>query len=95
MVVVVNPQSHKILIISIPRDYYVSLHGKSGNRDKLTHAGIYGIDMSMHTIEDLLDVKIDNYFKVSFNTVIKSVDVIDGIDIYSDKAFTATKPTPF
>ena len=89
MVAVVNPNTHKILLVSIPRDYYVKLHGTSGNRDKLTHAGIYGIDMSINTIEDLLDINIDKYVKVSFGTVINVVDVIDGIDIYSDKSFTA------
>ena len=89
IVVVVNPNNHKILLVSIPRDYYVQLHGTSGNRDKLTHAGVYGIDMSINTINDLLDINIDDYVKVSFNTVINSVDIIDGIDIYSDKSFTA------
>ena len=89
IVAVINPKSHKILLISIPRDYYVQLHGTTGTKDKLTHAGIYGIDMSINTIEDLLDIDINHYLKVSFATVIESVDVIGGIDINSDKAFTA------
>ena len=84
---VVNPDTHKILLVSIPRDYYVQLHGTTGVKDKLTHAGVYGIDKSISTIEDLLDINIDKYVKVSFATVIKSVDLLDGIDIYSDKSF--------
>ena len=51
---VVNPTTEKILLVSIPRDYYVQLHGTIGVKDKLTHAGIYGIDMSVNTLEDLL-----------------------------------------
>lgn len=87
IVAVVNPKNNKILLVSIPRDYYVQLHDTSGAKDKLTHAGIYGIDMSKSTIEDLLDIDINYYTKVSFTTVINVVDVIDGIDINSDAAF--------
>jgi len=58
IIVVVNPQSHKVLLITTPRDYYVQLHGTTGVRDKLTHAGIYGINMSIKAIKDI-DSKID------------------------------------
>ena len=88
IVAVINPEKRKVLLVSIPRDYYVQLHGTTGVKDKLTHAGVYGIDMSITTIEDLLDIDINYYTKVSFNTVVKLVDTIDGIDIYSDTAFT-------
>lgn len=88
MIITINPNTKKILMTSIPRDYYVQLHGTTGTKDKLTHAGIYGIDMSKSTIEDLLDIKIDYTIKVGFNSVIKLVDLIGGIDIDSDLAFT-------
>ncbi|MDD3453485.1 MAG: LCP family protein [Bacilli bacterium] len=94
MIVSVNPTTNKILLTSIPRDYYVQLHGTTGYKDKLTHAGIYGIDMSINTIEDLLDIDIDYYVRVNFTTLISLVDAIGGIDIYSDTAFTAwTNPS--
>lgn len=86
---VVNPKTNKVLLVNTPRDYYVQLHGKTGLKDKLTHAGIYGIDMSIKTLEDLYDVDIDYYLRVNFNTLINVVDEIGGIDVYSDKAFTA------
>ena len=89
IVMVVNPKVNKILLISIPRDYYVQLHDTYGLKDKLTHAGVYGINKSVTTIEDLLSININNYIKVSFDTVINLVDVIDGIDIYSDTTFNA------
>ena len=89
IVAVINPNTNKILLISIPRDYYVQLHNTTGTKDKLTHAGIYGIEMSKTTIEDLLDISINYYIKVSFASVINAVDVIDGIDIESDTEFTA------
>lgn len=88
MIITINPNTRKILLTSVPRDYYVQLHGTTGTKDKLTHAGIYGIDMSKLTIEDLLDIKIDYTIKVGFNSVIKLVDLIGGIDIESDLAFT-------
>ena len=88
MIMTIDPKNHKILLTSIPRDYYVRLHGTSGNKDKLTHAGIYGINMTKETIEDLFDIKIDYTIKVGFKSVIDIVDYIGGIDIDSDKEFT-------
>jgi LCP family protein required for cell wall assembly len=63
------------------------LHGTNGYKDKLTHAGFYGIDMSVNTLEDFLGIKIDYYVKVGFQSVIKLVDLVGGIDVYSDTAF--------
>lgn len=85
----INPNTHKILLINTPRDYYVQLHGTTGLRDKLTHAGIYGIEKSIQTMEDLYGSKIDHYVRVNFNTLIQLVDEIGGIDIESDTEFTA------
>lgn len=88
IIAVVNPTTSKILLVSIPRDSYVQLHGTTGLRDKLTHAGIYGIEMSKTTIEDFLDVKIDRTIKVGFDALETIVDAIGGIDIYSDQELT-------
>lgn len=86
IVAVVNPKDAKILLVSIPRDTYVQLHDTVGLKDKLTHAGVYGIEMSKTTIEDFLGINIDYTIKVSFDTVVKVVDQLDGIDIDSDTA---------
>lgn len=87
IIAVINPKENKILLVNTPRDYYVQLHGTTGIKDKLTHAGVYGIEMSKNTMQDLLDVQINNVVKVSFQTVIKLIDTIDGIDITSEKEF--------
>ncbi len=84
--VVVNPLQSKMLLASVPRDTYVQLHGTEGLKDKLTHAGMFGIEMSKATMEDFLGIVIDRTLKVSFDTVIKVVDELDGIEIYSDTA---------
>ena len=89
MVMIVNPEINQILLVSIPRDYYVQLHGTSGTKDKLTHAGIYGIDMSIQTIEDLLEIDINYYIKVNFTSVIDIVDALGGLDVYSEYTFTS------
>ncbi|MCI9281158.1 MAG: LCP family protein, partial [Bacilli bacterium] len=88
-IVVVNPKTKKILLLNTPRDYYVQLHNTSGLKDKLTHAGIYGIEKSITTLEDLYNIDINYYLKVNFDSLIKVVNAIDGIDIYSDKSFRA------
>ncbi|MBR0331949.1 MAG: LCP family protein, partial [Alistipes sp.] len=79
MIVTINPHTHTVLLTNIPRDYYVQLHGTTGYKDKLTHAGIYGTDMSIKTIEDLLQTNIEYYVKVGFSSVIKIVDLVGGI----------------
>lgn len=89
ILIAINPKTNKILLVNTPRDYYVQLHGTTGLKDKLTHAGIYGIEKSIQTMEDLYSTKINNYVRVNFNTLIKIVDEIGGIDINSDTAFTA------
>ena len=85
--VTVNPNNGQILMTSIPRDYYVKL-ANCGKEDKLTHSALYGgTDNSVKTIEDFLDINIDFYARVDFQSVIQLVDALGGIDIYSDKAF--------
>lgn len=88
MVITVNPTTHKILITSIPRDYYVTLAGKNA-KDKLTHAGIYGIETSVATLENLLDIKINYYVKVNFTSLIDIVDALGGVSVYSKYSFTS------
>ena len=84
----VNTKTHEVLLTSIPRDYYVTLHSK-GAKDKLTHSGIYGINETITTVEDLLDVDINYYVRVNFTTVINLVDTLGGIEVYSDYSFTS------
>ena len=86
MIITVNPKTHKILITSIPRDYYVTLAGKNA-KDKLTHAGIYGIEESVATLENLLDININYYVKVNFTSVIDIVNALGGVNVYSKYSF--------
>ncbi len=88
ILVTVNPYTHQILQTSTPRDYYVTIPGISGEqRDKLTHAGIYGINTSIETIESIYDVKIDYYVRVNFTSVINIVDALGGVDVYVEEPF--------
>ena len=85
----VNPKTKQVLLTSIPRDFYVQLHGTSGYKDKLTHAGNYGINMSIDTIEDLLNIDINYYIRVNFTTLEKLIDAIGGVDVYSEYSFVS------
>ncbi len=90
MVISINPSTHKVLVTSIPRDYYIKLHGISTPyKDKLTHAGTHGIDMSVKTVEDLLAIDINYYAKVNFTSLVNLVDELGGIDVELDKPFRA------
>lgn len=88
IIATVNTKTKEVLLTSIPRDYYVTLHGK-GAKDKLTHSGLYGINETITTAEDLLDIDINYYIRVNFTTVIELVDTLGGINVYSDYDFTA------
>lgn len=89
MLVTVNPTTHQILMTSIPRDYYVQLLGISGEYyDKLTHAGLYGVDCSMNTLSQLFGIDIDYYAKVNFTTLRDMVDALGGVDLDSRYEFT-------
>ncbi|MDU1832585.1 MAG: LCP family protein [Finegoldia magna] len=90
LIVSVNQKTRKILITTIPRDTYVPIAGGGNDqKDKLTHAGIYGIDSSIKTLENFLDTKIDYYAKVNFNTLIEVVDVLGGVDVDNVQTFSA------
>lgn len=85
----VNPVTKQILLTTTPRDYYVAFPISNGQRDKLTHAGVYGIDVSIGALEALYDIKIDYYVRVNFSSLIQMVDVLGGITVQSDYAFSA------
>lgn len=89
IVITVNPKTHQVLLTSTPRDTYVQLSGTTGYKDKLTHAGIYGVEKSISTIEELLDIEINYYFKVNFTSVIDIVDTLGGVNVYSEYSFTS------
>lgn len=86
MIMTVDPKDKKILLTSIPRDMYVTLHSY-GAKDKLTHSGIYGIGETVQTVEDWLGIDINYYIRVNFTSVEDIVDAIGGIDVTSEYAF--------
>lgn len=88
MIITVDPVNRKVLLTSIPRDYYVNLPSFGDDAyDKLTHAGYYGIEESVKAIENLLDIDINYYVKVNFSTIEGVIDAIKGVDVYSDYSF--------
>lgn len=85
---VVNPETKQVALINTPRDYYVDLAGTS-SKDKLTHAGMYGVHTSMDTLGNLYGVEVDHFVRINFAGFIRIVDAIGGVDVYSDQAFTS------
>lgn len=91
MVATIDPVNRKILLTSIPRDYYVNLPSFGDDAyDKLTHAGYYGIEESVKAVENLLDIDINYYVKVNFSTIEGVINAIGGVDVYSDYSFCVT-----
>ena len=85
---VVNPETKQVLLVSTPRDYFIPLSNSKGMPDKLTHAGLYGVNVTKDSLAMLYDVEIDYYFKVNFNGFKKVIDALGGITVYSEKSFT-------
>lgn len=90
----VDPSTGRILLVSIPRDYYVpiiagtqSIAGRSGSMDKLTHSGLFGAECTVRTVENLFDAEINYYVKVNFSGVVEIIDALGGITVQSDYAF--------
>lgn len=98
IIATINPITKDILLITTPRDLYVTLYygdgTNSGNgKDKLTHTGISGIACTMTTLEAIYDVEIDYYVKLNFTGMVKLVDALGGLDVESDYAFTSYAKT--
>ena len=91
IIITVNPNTHEVLLTNIPRDMEVQLHNTTGKTDKLTHAGIYGVDMTRMILEDFLETDIEYYVRVNFDSVVEIVDKIGGVDIYNDTSFSTGK----
>ena len=84
----VNPVTKRVALINTPRDYYVDLAG-TDSKDKLTHAGLYGVETSMATLGNLYGVNVDHYIRINFAGFISIIDALGGVDVYSDQAFTS------
>ena len=94
MIVTVSPQTHKILLTSIPRDAYIVLH-RTGTMDKLTHTGVYGVDETLSSVGEWLNLNFDYYVKMNFDACVDIVDAIGGIDVDSPKAFTSSERSKY
>jgi LCP family protein required for cell wall assembly len=91
MLMAINPNTHQILLLSIPRDYYITVPNTGGAKDKLTHTGtIGGVDTTIEALEDEFGIKISYYARVNFNFVTNLVDAVGGIDIYNDQSYGFT-----
>lgn len=90
LILTVNMNTHKILMTTTPRDSYVRIpDGGADQYDKLTHAGIYGIETSVKTLENLYDIPINYYARLNFTSFVKLINALGGVTVYNDQAFTS------
>ena len=90
MILSVNPVKNKILITTIPRDTYLAIGGDNDKYDKLTHAGLFGVDTSIKSLESLLDIDIDYYGKVNFTSLTELINALGGIKVDNPVAFESS-----
>ena len=96
MLVTINPVTSTILLTSIPRDSYVKEVCNDyvcnyGVYDKLTHTGIYGVDTTKDTIENMLDIDINYVYRVNFTSMIDIVDALGGVDVTVPEGMAVSK----
>ena len=90
IIMTVNKKTGKILLTTTPRDSYVKIADGGNNQyDKLTHAGLYGVESSIHTLENVYGIKIDYYARLNFTSFLKLIDTVGGVDVYNDQTFTS------
>lgn len=90
IIMTVNRKTKKVLLTTTPRDAYVPIaDGGLNQPDKLTHAGIYGVDASVHTLENLYGIDLNYYVRLNFTSFLKLIDLLGGIDIENDQDFTS------
>ncbi len=88
MIITVNPKTHKVLLTSIPRDMRIRLMDKGGATDKLTHTGMYGIQETIRSAEDLTGLEMNYYLKVNYSTVKRFINAVGGVDVDNDTEFS-------
>ncbi|MGT2754006.1 LCP family protein [Streptococcus ovis] len=92
IIMTVNMDTHKVLLTTTPRDSYVQIPDGGGDQyDKLTHAGIYGVETSMKTLENLYGIDINYYARINFTSFLKLIDLIGGVEVYNDQAFSTSE----
>ncbi|HEL1766117.1 TPA: LCP family protein [Streptococcus suis] len=90
IIMTINRATHKILLTTTPRDSYVAIaDGGQNQYDKLTHAGIYGVNASVHTLENLYGINISNYIRLNFTSFLQLIDLVGGIDVENTQEFTS------
>ncbi|WP_105141316.1 LCP family protein [Streptococcus suis] len=94
IIMTINRATHKILLTTTPRDSYVAIaDGGQNQYDKLTHAGIYGVNASVHTLENLYGINISNYIRLNFTSFLQLIDLVGGIDVENTQEFTSGEHT--
>lgn len=88
MVITVNPRKNTIKILGISQDTRVQI-ARSETMDKISHAyETGGVELSMETVEDLLDIPIDYYVSINTDGVEDLVDAIGGITVENQMEFS-------
>lgn len=87
IVLTVNPTLETTKMISIPRDTYTEIIGKNF-KDKINHAYAFGgIEMSMKTVENLLDIPIDYVAQVNMDGFKDIINIVGGISVENSLPF--------
>ncbi|HEM5503942.1 LCP family protein [Streptococcus suis] len=90
IIMTVNRATHKILLTTTPRDSYLPIaDGGQNQYDKLTHAGIYGVNASVQTLENLYGIDISNYIRLNFTSFLQLIDLVGGIEVENTQEFTS------
>lgn len=88
-IMTINPKTHQIFILDVPRDYYIPQVCQADQKDKLTHTGIFGVDCSVQSMSNYMGIDINYYVRINFSSLEQIVDALGGVDVYSAYEFDA------
>lgn len=93
MIGTINPNTNQTTLVSVPRDTYALMDGYETEMgynfyDKITHAYAFGqADMSINSLQELINIPIDYYVEVNMQGLIDIVDAMGGIEVTSPLTF--------
>lgn len=90
MLITVNTKTNKVLLTSMPRDYYIEEYGTNGRKDTLSYMGANGIEVNQKSLEKLFDTTIDYYMEINTHSLVEVVDSVGGVTFCSDESFRTT-----
>lgn len=88
----IDREKGTVNLLSIPRDTRVNIPGYKG-LDKINNAYFFGgSPLAVRTVEDFLNIPIQYYVTIKWQSFIKVIDILGGVDLYVESEMAYEDP---